>query len=694
MSNIIKYPYLNDKAFLEEFDQLRIKEQFVKITILTLDEKPLQEIQGRVTTGNINIDGKSSVRRTCNLTFLADEYENDLTNIQHILSLNKKVKLEIGFTNTTSYYKDYKKLWFPLGVYVIINPSISNSSGGVTISLQLKDKMCLLNGECGGIIPASTVFDEYETVDGSGTTVILRPTIYQIITELVNHFGGEQLGKILISDLDTRVKKVMKWTGNTPLYLISSNIGNFRKFTTKLDEVERYLRENSEKEEKYSYISFSTGEDVGYIYTDFVYPSELIGDAGTSVCNILDTIKETLGNYEYFYDLEGNFRFQEVKNYLNTSESTSIINQLNKTTEPYKMDLTRGTTSYKFNSNNIVTSYSNTPQYNMIKNDFVVWGKRVDSNDNEYPIRYHLSIDAKPKTGNFYENVYFYIDPETKVEKAQCPIKLPSLENIKGEEGFFYSYDDKIYYWDIKKQDFKEMDNSNTYRIKTTDWRSDLYLSGAAAAPRGIDSNYYYTELLNEWTRLYNLKAKFVEDKDGGYYEGAFYEDTLKKPTILNYWLDFIDSAASISNISISNIGRRTKVLNDDKINCLFETDIPDFVLIEKDTKDTGILRKECIVKGQDFIQVDKAVYGSLAIGGYLNSAFYAIRDLLYQYTSFNETISINCLPIYYLEPNTRIYVSDKRSGIDGEYVISSMSLPLDTTGTMTISANKVLDKI
>jgi hypothetical protein len=131
-----------------------------------------------------------------------------------------------------------------------------------------------------------------------------------------------------------------------------------------------------------------------------------------------------------------------------------------------------------------------------------------------------------------------------------------------------------------------------------------------------------------------------------------------------------------------------------DKFFGVMETDIPDFVLIEKDTKDTGTLRKECIVKGQDFIQVDKAVYGSLAIGGYLNSAFYAIRDLLYQYTSFNETISINCLPIYYLEPNTRIYVSDKRSGIDGEYVISSMYLPLDTTGTMTISANKVLDKI
>ena len=175
----------------------------------------------------------------------------------------------------------------------------------------------------------------------------------------------------------------------------------------------------------------------------------------------IDAVEKQIASTKNDVVVKNNNSNFDEKNYLNTSESTSIINQLNKTTDPYKMDLTRGTTSYKFNSNNIVTSYSNTPQYNMIKNDFVVWGKRVDSNDNEYPIRYHLSIDTKPKTGNFYDNVYFYIDPETKVEKAQCPIKLSSLENIKGEEGFFYSYDNKIYYWDIKSQKFKEMEDSN-----------------------------------------------------------------------------------------------------------------------------------------------------------------------------------------------------------------------------------------
>ena len=85
--------------------------------------------------------------------------------------------------------------------------------------------MCLLNGECGGVIPASTRFDEYETIDENGEWVIEKPKIAQIIRECVNHFGGEQLSKILISDIDDRLKMVMKWIGNTPLYLIG-NISN------------------------------------------------------------------------------------------------------------------------------------------------------------------------------------------------------------------------------------------------------------------------------------------------------------------------------------------------------------------------------------------------------------------------------------------------------------------------------------
>lgn len=79
--------------------------------------------------------------------------------------------------------------------------------------------MCLLNGECGGLLPASVTFSSYDVLDANGAYQTEQPTIYTIIKYVVNYFGGEQLPKILISDVDERVRKVMKWTGSNPLYI-------------------------------------------------------------------------------------------------------------------------------------------------------------------------------------------------------------------------------------------------------------------------------------------------------------------------------------------------------------------------------------------------------------------------------------------------------------------------------------------
>jgi hypothetical protein len=45
--------------------------------------------------------------------------------------------------------------------------------------------------------------------------------------------------------------------------------------------------------------------------------------------------------------------------------------------------------------------------------------------------------------------------------------------------------------------------------------------------------------------------------------------------------------------------------------------------------------------------------------GGALRSAYDEIKKELYQYTNYNEQISLTTLPIYYLEPNVRITVRD-----------------------------------
>ena len=75
-------------------------------------------------------------------------------------------------------------------------------------------------------------------------------------------------------------------------------------------------------------------------------------------------------------------------------------------------------------------------------------------------------------------------------------------------------------------------------------------------------------------------------------------------------------------------------------------------------------------------------------------SCFDRIREMMYQNLSYNTTISLTCLPKYYMEPNNIIYIYDKDSGIDGNYQITQFSLPLSYNGTMSITATEVLTRV
>lgn len=665
------YNYLKNSTFLKEIDEMPIKEQFVKITVLDFLENPIQEIQGKITSGSISLNGSSSVRRTANLSMIADDANNDIRSVNNLLSISKKIKLEIGFTNYTQSYLEHDIIWFPLGVFVIITPSVVHNSTGINISLQLKDKMCLLNGDCGGTLPASITFHEQSYENDNGETIIARTPVYSLIQELVNHWGGEQLGKIIISDVDTRIKKVMKWKGSTPLYMgvVSSEDETQYDITTNL--------ETAKAQWGTAFKAYETEQDIGYIYTDFVYTDELVGNAGDSVCTILDKVKSYLGNYEYFYDINGNFIFQEIKNYLNTSQVTLEIQNISNS--DYLTDFSKGKSVYTFDESKRVTAFTMNPQYNMIKNDYVVWGIRTTSDNAKIPIRYHLAIDKKPSVGNEY-TIYLYQDDD--ITKAKKLIEYDSLSDFpnNGTYGLYYldKSTQKVYTW---ISGYKEQTAGKVTTIVTKDWRTELYLAGTQASNLGLDSNYYYTELQNEWPRLYDLEKQ------------EFKQSVLEDPTSINYFLDFIDSTAAISELNISNIGRRSKVISNNDINCIFGHEIPNLVLIEKGKDDTAEKCAECQAAGQDYIQIPSNIYSQLSGGGQAYPAYSQVRELLYQYTNYNESISISALPVYYLEPNTRITVRDEASGINGDYVIKTISLPLDISGTMSIQATKALER-
>lgn len=700
------YDFLKDQYFLKQLDELRLKEQFVRLTVLSWTEEAVSEIQGKAISGSLTLDGTSSVRRTASFTMFAEQKQNDLSHIDQDLSINRKVKLEIGFRNTvptymydtrdektheiTHHYVNYKELygdivWFPLGIFVIFDPNISHQvQQGVTISISLKDKMCLLNGDAGGVIPASVTFSEKENSNGD----IQKPLISQIIFQLVNHFGAEDAAKIIIEDIDDKIKQVMKYTGSNPIYYLETTGGTVTTRRFFLDRTEALNAAAATGQNESDIVTFEYGDDIGFVLTDFVYPGELTCDPGDTVTSVLDKIIAVLGNFEYFYDVYGNFHFQEIKNYLNTTYTTTVMNKLNESPS-YDVDFSSGKSVYTFEGTKLISAVTSAPAYSNVKNDYMVWGVRKSADgETEIPVRYHLAIDHKPEIGqehyvNFYEDDYgitragaeftFTYNSTSEFPNPGAEATLYIVGNLDNRQ--FYRWSKDRGYYQVKQDDCM---------VTTVDWRQELYYEGIEAQDTGADQPYYFAELLNEWPKLFNLKTQ------------QFYDSVKKNPSGIDFWLDMIDDTAEVGEYSVDNIGRRGVVVQQDQINCVFEQEVPDLVFIDINQNEADIQqeKRECDAAGQDWVQVDSTIYSLLTIGGSQNSCYERICDMLYQYTNMNQSITISAIPIYYLEPNTRITVRDDAAGINGQFMISSISLPLDVESSMNISAYQCKQKI
>lgn len=680
---------VRDSSFLRKLDISNIKVYYVQILILDKGEQPLRAIQGRISTGSISIDGSSSVRRSGSLTFLAEEKENDLTDVDNLLSLNKKIKILVGIENTIDT-KNYEKIiWFNQGIFVITQPAISHNANGVTISLSFKDKMCLLNGECGGGLPTSVTFSEYDQQIGYeeieykesisypdepnpnlvygfrkkgtdaadtyamydpttgwhsadydlvGTTVSVPQRMFDIIQTLVCNYGNEAISKIIINDVPLEIRNAVRYVGSDYLYYNTD---------TDVYTLDDEVVANNEG----TWRVFGYNDDCGYIYTDLTYPGELVSSIGENVCSVLDKVKTALGNYEYFYDIEGNFVFQEVKNYLNTQyEPVQKLNAdgflLNN--DNYYVDFSNISKSvYTFDEGSaLINSYSNSPNYNNIKNDYHIWGKAQDG----FAIHYHIAIKDKPTEPFEARKV---ID-EIVDDEYTGRIRLVK----PGEEG--------------------------GYDYIPTDWRAELYLRGLEKKSLQIRPDVYEQEILDLFDMIYDMRKK------------EFKVDVVNHPNDLSYWIDYLFPYGPLHDVSIDSVGGKVHSYQQDKIKRLYNTDIPNVLMIN--SGDAAAARASLIAKcektGQPYSNVTDNIYKSLALGSLGYSAQEVARDLMYQYTDYTSSISITSIPIYYLDVNTRISVYDRAAGIYGDYIVKSINLPLDAKNTMTISATRALERV
>ena len=571
------------RDFLDKLLLKKVREVYSKIELLDWSENIIQEIQGDLIDGSLSVDGSSTIRRTCSLSLRLKDNNYNIASIKNTVSLNKKVRIYVGIKNDLYDYSNFGTVvWFPLGVFVLTESNISHTIESYALSISGQDKMCLLNGTVGGVFTSVTnLYQEYVTdINGNVTTNDLL--IYDIIKYLVIGLGEEDPSKVIINDVPLTIE--------TPLKYIGAEI--------------KYFNGDNEVSPDSEYITrtLNPGDFAGYELIDFTYPTELIKNAGDVITSALDNIVGVLGNYEYYYDIEGRFIFQEKKNYINTTFTplTELSNG------EYIADFRQLPYIYDFNNKNIVSSFSNTPDWLNIKNDFVVWGTQQDGG----LIQYHLVIDDKPFVPSEYEKPW---------------------------QQFLIDYGDN---------------NIN-------------------------DPGKYYSELKAKLPQVYNSETN------------SWGSD----PSSYNYYFDMIDSNTALGAYSVKAIGRRPVVINDENVSRLYPQEIPDIIILPTGVDINEINYLNSI--GKRFQIVESNEYSNLYTRGCIGKdAFTVIRDMVYSHVSFNEVITIQSLPLYYLEPNRRINVEDEKSNIHGSYMITSMSIPLNVEGVMSINAIRVTSRI
>lgn len=766
---------LLDLEFLRKLDLMRNKATYAKIILLTWDENPVYEIQGKITSGSINIDGNSAVRRTCSLTMVSPDV--DIANTYW--ALKNKFKLEVGVENEIdSQYPEI--IWFKQGTFVFTSLNMNVQSNNFIISLNGKDKMCLLNGEVGGSVNASTDFgklEEYETLENNEIIRnIIDIPIPDIIKNAVHVYAGEPMSNIVLNDIDDYGLELLEYRvkdgdNEKPMYmprLISTGevtnmtMDGKQKYYTKsggiklsqIPEDQYYNRtleaattpltvyktqeDANNNVNGYNIIKIIYGETAGYRRTPLTYPGELVANVGEALTSVLDKIKNMFSDFEYFYDIDGRFIFQKKKTYINTSFNNLKI----ENNETYAEDaMYTSSVAYTFENGTLLSAFTDTPQILNIRNDFSIWGKRKSVSGEELPVHMRYAIDFKPiyyKPLKFDEHGNQLLD-----NKAYASFEYRKYEKIDLTAETFVSY---MYYIknlngtyslaDVYNKDtiyYKVSEVEDKKNLIYVDWRELIYQMALdyfkynhiksnftqliAAAnfdyyPTGITGyETYYTDMQGFWRQLYNPEAIGKSGNKDGYIKlnivkgvstGLFNVKTgwnknvVKTPEALNFWFDFMSVDGEFGKYAISAIGNRPKAINNDKVTGIYFQETPSVLFLTPDDYDNLLKNRKDYndMTGYTFIQLTPSMENYFTISAQGKSAKDELDNLLYQHTYATEAVNLTAVPIYYLQPNTRIFVKDDNTGINGEFIVSKITVPLQYNGTTAITTTRAVERI
>lgn len=737
--------FLQDKTFLLKVNRHKHRIYYARIYILDFEtEKSLAAFEGKVTGGSMSISASSNTRRTGSLQVVFDDTTKNIGDVNNLIAIDKKIKIEIGISNpfnTTDEYSKYGDiLWFKQGVFIITSASSSISTTTASVSVSFIDKMGLLNGTCGGVFPASTSLHETLVIDSDGNQSYEYPLIKNIVTELVHHFGGEAYSRILVEDIEDVGRQTVKWDGSSPVWFQKQGDtpnGNF------------IISQSDPDPTGGTYEEFIKGQIVGYLETPLTYPGELIMNIGNKITDALDQIKNTLGNYEYFYDVDGIFHFRKIKNYVATGdtplnlymdyydEQGAFHDNGDKSFQSlYAPIYSDSIYMNEFLDNELISQISFSPNYSNIKNDFVCWGSGASTSNgasgvqgsgssNASWVRYHLAIDKRP-TDIKAPTTKDLNDPT--ITEDERSYKLWVGDNFSLCHKSIYA----IYNEDEPETVVRYQTNALTNSKETAkriarpledtregglddetgtlifvspesqfNWREELYRQALLAWGSSVEGSYYDEELIAEWRKLYDpYNMDFYNDwklEINSAWMG-YNPDILFAPDKINYWLDIIDINSSVGKFSVNRIGRRTSATNNSKIHEVFQQEVPDIVFVENLYSKSDDDRKRIaeniayyISIGQRYALINPDQIQYLQTVNNLGSCYEDARAALYQGIVFNSSINLTCIPIFYLDVNQLVLLNKPELGIKGNYVINSISWQLGRTQTMNLSLQEAI---
>lgn len=513
------------KEFLQDLMSYPNRTVYAKV----VQSNTQDEIIGVVTGGSINVDGASAVRRTCSLSLTTEDIELSIDELNWVFKT--RFSLSIGLRNELKLqYPEYANteiVWFPQGEYIITSFSNALSTNAYNISISGQDKMCLLNGEVSGVLTTEVDFGSIDIEDEeSGGFIKQEYELEEIIRNIVHIYAGEPLDNIVIDLPTERAYNLKEYMGNKPLYLLMEEDGKNSEGEPKYKTANMTIHQNQTDNEgnKISDLptyftpanriseegikpgtEFELGnqtyyvdkidykEVAGYEKTKLVYAGELIGKAGETLTSVLDKIKNILGEYEYFFGLDGKFYFQKKPIQIQKI-NTNIWDDTKLEQEeevPY---------AYEFQDLSLFTTFNNSPNIKNLKNDFTVWGSKKSVTRTNLPIHMRVALDKKPEV---------YVSPfqEEKDEAGNIKYKVYSISDYDWRELIYQMAKD---YFKNNKTDPKYYDKlyeaNPNWVIPLTTMKDNNGDEIVTDAQTGYET--YYSDMLAFWRDLYDPKPK------------------------------------------------------------------------------------------------------------------------------------------------------------------------------------------